>query len=265
MSNNYLKRYEAGEYGVWNEIVNSAPSIIPDSELFAEATNVARAIMHRVNSNYITLRKTLSKAGMKLAPEGEPLTDADLSNFTDRFGPMPLSLDVFYKTIGSISLTPVDYDYGPNALEARDKIDLLSLDPLVVYPANALDWALDEYDADFTEEEEADNPFGLFLSPDYLHKCDVSGGDPYTVYIPASTPQNKLDPIVNSDDEAMPFVDYLRHCFKWGGFPGLAVVGELDDDEIDPNRMMAFESVKGDWRAAARRLLEHLRAGLIPF
>jgi hypothetical protein len=34
MSNNYMKRYEAGEYGVWNEIVNSAPPIIPNSEPF---------------------------------------------------------------------------------------------------------------------------------------------------------------------------------------------------------------------------------------
>jgi hypothetical protein len=265
MSNNYLKRYEAGDYGIWNEIVNLAPSIISNAEALTEATNVATAIMNRVNRNYITLRKTLSKAGMKLAPEGKPLTDADLSTFTARFGPLPLSLDIFYKMIGSISLTPVDYDYGPNALESKDRIDLLSLDPLVVYPANSLDWALDEYDANFTEEEEADNPFGLFLSPDYLHKANVSGGVPYTVYIPASTPQNKLDPIVNYDDEAMPFVDYLRYCFNWGGFPGLAVVDELDDDEIDLNRMMGFESVKGDWRAVARRLLEHLRSGLIPF
>ncbi|CAN5685476.1 hypothetical protein BH10CYA1_BH10CYA1_03560 [soil metagenome] len=122
-----------------------------------------------------------------------------------------------------------------------------------------------QYDADFTEEQEEENPFGLDLCPDFLHKADISGGSPYTVYIPATTPKNKLDPLVNFDDmSAMPFIQYLRHCFKWGGFPGLAVM-ELEDSEIDLNRRMPFKNTKGTWREAAQNLLVELRRDVIPF
>ncbi len=264
MTNNYLRRYEAGDYAVWNEILESAQSVVASPEHFAEATAVAKAIMSRVSQNIITVRKTLTKAGAELTPTGEPLTDKDLSIFTNRFGPMPLSLDVFYKTIGSASLAPIEYDYGPNKLEDRDGIEILVLDPFVIEPANIFGWALDEYDAEFTEDEEEENPFGLLLCADYLHKADISGGEPYKIYLPASTPEDKLDPTVETDEYSMPFVEYLRYCFKWGGFPGLAVL-EQNDEEIDLNRQMPFASVDGNWREAAERLLEELRTGLIPF
>jgi hypothetical protein len=265
MSNSFLKRYEAGEYTAWNEILNHAPAVIANPELYAEAKEVASAIMQRVKSNASTLRNTLVKAGLSLAPiQSGPLNDADLSMFTKRFGPLPLSMDVFYKTIGSITLTADNYDYGSNGLESNDNIEMLILDPLIIEPANIFDWLLDEYDAESTAEEEEDNPFGLYLCADYLHKADISGGVPHTVYIPASSPENKLDPIVNSDYEAMPFIEYLRFYFKWGGFPGLSIM-ELDDDEIDLSRKMPFKHVKGDWRLAAQRLLQTLRNGLIEF
>ncbi len=265
MSRNFGQRYESGEFIVWDEILNSAEEIVSSPELYAEATEVAKALMKRVNTNYLALRKTLIRTGITLAPKGVALTDKDLAIFTNRFGPMPLSMDVFYKTIGSMTLAPVDYDYGPNLLERQDGIDLLTLDPLVIGAASDFEWALDEYDAEFTEDEEEDNPFSLLLCPDFLHKADISGGEPYTVCIPASTPENKLDPLVNSDDESRSFVGYLRHCFKWGGFPGLQILDKEDDEEIDLNRMIAFESVRGDWRTAAQSLLKYLRQDLIPF
>lgn len=265
MSKNFLKRYESGEYRVWNDILNQAPDVIANPELYAEAKDVALAVMRRVNTNATTLRNALLKMGLTLAPtQSGPLNDADLSSFTKRFGALPLSLDTFYKTIGSITLTAEDYDYGSNELESKDEIDMLTLDPLIIEPANVFDWLLDQYDEEFTEEEEEDNPFGLYLCADYLHKADISGGEPHTVYIPASTPENKLDPLVNSDYDAMPFIEYLRFYFRWGGFPGLSVM-ELGDNDIDLNRRMPFEHVKGDWRAAAQRLLQTLRSGLIEF
>ncbi|MBX9690081.1 MAG: hypothetical protein K2X27_25445 [Candidatus Obscuribacterales bacterium] len=266
MSKDFLKRYESGDYGVWNEILSQAGAVVADEELYAEAKSVATAIMGRVKTNANTVRKTLLKAGMSLAPtQSGPLSDAGLSFLTNRFGPLPLSLDVFYKTIGAISLTADDYDYGDNELEAKDNIDMLTLDPLIVEPATIFEWAVDEYDEQFAEDDEENNPFALFICADFLHKADISGGEPHTVYIPASTPENQLDPFVNTDEGAMPFIEYLRHYFKWGGFSGLAVMEVLDDDEIDLNLKMPFEQVNGDWRAAAQRLLETLRAGLIDF
>ncbi|MBS1955225.1 MAG: hypothetical protein JST89_13650 [Cyanobacteria bacterium SZAS-4] len=262
---NFLQRYEAGEHNVWNEMVCSAPEIFKNEELMTEATAVARAIMKRVQLNASAVRQTLKNARANPGPGAAPQTDEDLSIFTKRFGPLPLSLDVFYRTVGSIELTPVDYDYGDNELESRYGIELITLDPLLIEPANSLGWMVDDYDAQIAEDEEADNPLQFGLCPDFLHKADISGGTPYFVDIPAFSAEDKLDPLVNFDDmDPMPLVEYFRYCFRWGGFPGLAVM-ELEDREIDLNRKMPFTNAKGDWRKAAQGLLAELRTGLIAF
>jgi hypothetical protein len=51
------------------------------------------------------------------------------------------------------------------------------------------------------------------------HKVNVSGGAPYGILVPDSS----ADATINLDGTKMYFVDYLRECFQWGGFPGFGV------------------------------------------
>jgi len=261
MSLDYLKRYEAGEHNAWDELVGLAPDVLSKPEFHAQAIAVAEALMARVRSNVDILRNTLIAAGASVGERGTRLTANDLEFLTDRFGPLPLILDVFYQTIGSIILTPKDdYDYGGVTLEDVDGVSLIALDPLEIEPASEFKWLLDEY-----EETPDDGPFELYLCPDFLHKQNISGGMPYSVQLPSATPQDALDPKVLWERHELSFVNYLRHCFKWGGFPGLDVCEVDDDKDIDRNWRIGFEHVRGPWRSAFRRLLLELRKDLLEF
>lgn len=72
---------------------------------------------------------------------------------------------------------------------------------------------------------ESRDPFELQLAPDYLHKANISGGVPYSVQLPFSG----IDPIFANERHKLPFVDYLRLCFRWGGFPLLETYHGRDD------------------------------------
>lgn len=54
------------------------------------------------------------------------------------------------------------------------------------------------------------------IAPDDLHKADTSGGDPYEMAIPDLRADGEL---LNERHDLF-FVDYLRLCFRFGGFPG---------------------------------------------
>ena len=52
--------------------------------------------------------------------------------------------------------------------------------------------------------------------PDDLHKADTSGGDPYEIAVP----DPRADAELLNERHGLFFVDYLRLCFRFGGFPG---------------------------------------------
>jgi hypothetical protein len=45
----------------------------------------------------------------------------------------------------------------------------------------------------------------------------ISGGAPYGVDLPFAG----ADPVFEGERHGLPFVDYLRLCLRWAGFPGL--------------------------------------------
>jgi hypothetical protein len=60
-------------------------------------------------------------------------------------------------------------------------------------------------------------PFVLPLSPDALHKANISGGPAYGVQIPDAC----ADAVFRyCDGVLMPFIGYLNLAFRFGGFPG---------------------------------------------
>ena len=58
-------------------------------------------------------------------------------------------------------------------------------------------------------------PFVLPVSPDRLHKDNVSGGPPYGIVVPDGCADG-----IFAAEAAMPFVSYLNWVFSSGGFPG---------------------------------------------
>lgn len=57
--------------------------------------------------------------------------------------------------------------------------------------------------------------FVLPLSPDRVHKENVSGGAPYGLILPDGCADGLF-----ASEIMMPFVSYLNHVFSHGGFPG---------------------------------------------
>jgi hypothetical protein len=54
------------------------------------------------------------------------------------------------------------------------------------------------------------------IAPDEYHKDNVSGGAPDEIHLPNSA----MDAELENEWHETSFVEYLRVCFKWGGFPG---------------------------------------------
>jgi hypothetical protein len=73
-----------------------------------------------------------------------------------------------------------------------------------------------------------------------LHKANTSGGGPYGIELPFFG----ADPIFANEAHELPFVDYLRLCFRWAGFPRL----ERHADRSD-----------------VREFLDVMSKGLVPF
>jgi hypothetical protein len=102
-------------------------------------------------------------------------------------------------------------------------------DPLVVEPYfGDLEEALD---ADQNDEDEAEveaGQFGVMIAPDATHKTGQSGGSPYII----DFPDPAVDAPLEGEEDYGTFVEYLRVCFRWGGFPGLRASAKPPREEL---------------------------------
>ena len=101
-------------------------------------------------------------------------------------------------------------------------------DPLVVEPYfGDLEDAMNEGE-DGGEEEEGEGLYSVIIAPDSTHKTNQSGGSPYCIEIPNPAVDAPLD----GDEDYGTFVEYLRTCFRWGGFPGLRSSAKTPREEL---------------------------------
>ena len=140
-------------------------------------------------------------------------------------GPLPPTLRAFWAEAGGIDLV-WNYNAKEEMPDLGVDVPLAEMDPLCVEPAQFAevlfeDWELEKQEADPGRFE----PFDLALSPDELHKIDVSGGPPYGIELPFFG----ADPIFANEPHELPFLEYLRLCFRWAGFPGLEAYGDRAD------------------------------------
>ena len=229
-------RYVAGEHqAVWKELVEIGNDVRGDA-LAADALAVAYETMERVHENVRLLVERLGALGYRFSsnPPHQPpdkKTWKQLQQLERLVGPLPLSLRAFYDVVGGVNLVGRHPNLIPrNSWWTRKRSASIPPDPLVVYGVGD---ALQEAESMDDEEREE-----ITIAPDDLHKENVSGGDAYAIAIPDA----RADAILLNERHDLLFVDYLRLCCNFGGFPGY--------DGVD--RGLPAE-------------LDHLRAGLLEF
>lgn len=238
----YLERYQefasAGYENtrVWAELT-SLGSDIRREPLFSDALAVARETMSRARKNIEILINRLQKLNYRfldtrdiwIPPNEESLLA--LKMFETDYGPLPLSIRSWYEIVGPVCLlgTHPKLSYIDSA--SGDSSSPFYSDPLVIDPIR--DPIISFYadmEFGFTGEETTDPPYCIWLGPDAIQKANMSGGGPTMIMIPNPA----MDaPLISEQWDGMLFMNYLRQCFQWGGFPGLNDYPDYPKDELD--------------------------------
>ena len=222
-----LSRYLRGDHcRVWQEL-HSHEAV--GGDLLEEARAVAAETMKRVAAAADLLAERLAARGWKplgglsehMRTRPSPKDDLTIIKQIEARtrSPLPLSLLAFWQYVGGINFV-WDYDCEEPAPSCGLDLFLDEQDPLYVGSPKDTLYLLNELEEHRSPVDlELRDPFELQLAPDYLHKANISGGVPYSVQLPFSG----IDPIFANERHKLPFVDYLRLCFRWGGFPLLEI------------------------------------------
>lgn len=245
----YLERYMSGEYeAVWDEL--TALGDLRDDETRAAAIAVAQETMQRVKANIKMLADRLWSLGFRFGEGflGETyadrlkyfLDDAPVYGFandhTDLFreeiarletitGGLPISLRTFYAIIGSVNFVGT----GPMWREdepitgrplARRMLSRYGSDPLFVFSPKIALQVYSDWQAAFTQPDPPKGviePDAIDIAPSHDYKIGIGGDGPYQIRVPSTAADA---PLVDEWHQTT-FVNYLRICCRWGGFPGL--------------------------------------------
>ncbi len=240
----YFERYGAGEReAVWDELLAMGDRV-RDEPIFSEALAVGRETMSRVRQNIERLIGRLDEIGYRftharsvsLRPRSKtnPFTKQPVANRTEFYrepmvflppspdvggqiaelermaGPLPISLRAWYEIVGEVNLMG-SHPAWPRAVD-RSRV---YPDPLVMLSAES---ALRDHDTWSKNREfgliEGSSPFRVWTH-DALTKAGLSGAG-YYIRLPNPTADAPLE----GERHNAYFIDYLRICFRWGGFPG---------------------------------------------
>jgi len=195
-------RYLKGETQAVYEGIYALGEIAFDPAIFPQIDKVLRTTFHRAAFNIAVIYKGLQDIDYQFlsshpitAPD--PNTELLLQELKQRFqgsGHIPLSLEYFYRIVGSCYLT---WDW-----KNKPDIPWVGADPLQMPTLNEL--------LDMTSGGIGN--YDLLLSADNLQKDNISG-DCYCLEI---TPYPAIDSLFESWD--IPFIEYLRITFNNCGF-----------------------------------------------
>ncbi len=248
----YLDRYMAGEYErVWDELV-ALGAEVREEPLYSDALAVARETMRRVRNNIEMLIPRLDPMGYQFAygwasgrdfPSGppDPVFSPPPPNVAEILaeleagtGVLPLSLRAFYEVVGSVNVVGQPSEEWTDWRAVPDDVDALYVYPAAVALEDMETWQerydylrKDEWDPPGTDEEDICDARAYFalprdcwlvpVAPDEWHKYDISGCGAYEIAIPNLA----ADAHLLTERHRTTFVNYLRICFRWAGFPKL--------------------------------------------
>lgn len=217
----YLERYRAGEYEhVHLELVLQG-STIWSSSLYEDAYAVAQEIMSRVHYNLGLIIERLHQLRYHFEHENaiwkKPTAQSlqELHGFEGRFGMLPLVLHAWFETIGEVSLIGAHPKLSACSGLYRGSCSGPVSDPLGI-GSDMKSWL--RMTPSFLLEEFGTPPYSLILAPDADHKARTSGGGSTMIMFPNPV----FDAPLTEEWEGIMLIPYLRTCFAWGGFPGLA-------------------------------------------
>lgn len=218
---NLLERYLQGERrAVWAEL-SAYGGKIRQEPLLSDALAVARATMGRARENVELLVPRLEVLGYNftypkyvLVPP-EPDVSHRLAAIEKLAGVLPLSLRAWCEVVGSVNFTG-SHPAWPEEDDLETFRDPLVVEPLLGVFDEYVYWQYGLAEGMF-EGDEVDR-FPLSISPDEFRKAQVSSGSSYKVLVPNPAADAPLE----NEWHETTFVNYLRACFKWGGFPGFS-------------------------------------------
>jgi hypothetical protein len=240
----WLERYQQGFYQeVYDELVALQESVF-DESIYQEAKLVAQMMMKQVRQNLEMLIPRLKVLGYQFvdgywdrelarqyAPEelvrenekyrilniASSNTLSQLSVAEKFLGTFPLSVRSWYEEVGSVNFVGTF-----PASETRPALSDI-LDPLLIFPVEDLSDQFSGFSSEELDEmKDEEGRLTVDISVDSALKYGYSGSGGYCIKIPCKA----FDTRFELENETLMFVDYLRICFQWGGFFGLASAKE---------------------------------------
>lgn len=211
----FLERYLKGETESVYEDIYALKSEAFSPLKFPEVDSVLKETFKRVRFNLQTIYQELLFENYLFTSAIEfdwqkPLADPDpdtelllleMKKKLGRNGYLPLSLQYFYRQIGSCNFC---WDY-----KTDENIRWEYADPIDIPPLKNLIEMVEENEADYEYNEE-----GLLLSGDYYTKDNVSG----SAYSISISEEQSVDSLILHEEWNMHFIEYLRITFNNCGF-----------------------------------------------
>jgi hypothetical protein len=231
-----VARYENGDHrGVWSDLGAVAHL---DGPWRAEAERVAALTMERVRRNALSLTAALIARGWPVSleqalPGPDPDVEDRLRELEQVTGSAaPPALAAYWRIVGTIDLVPRgtwDAPFPPGVPE-----ELALADPLEIIDLTTAWFSVEGWQAESGElHPEIAGPLELTIAADYLHKANISGGAPYSVWLPDAG----ADPLVRDEVHCLTFTDYLRRAFAGKGFLGLDRQDEWEAHGVTRDRL----------------------------
>ncbi len=247
----FFERYQQGFcQEVYEELLDMGESVFQNN-IYEDAFIVAQEIMRRIRYNIeqlllprlqsLTYRfgdgswdhaDHLPEADLLVIQQEEPPfqpasrdISSQLLTLENGVGTIPLSLYCWYKEVGSVNFIGSFHESQFAYSREKKYKSGYGLDPLFTQP---LQDVIEEM-RDFEEDEDEEGKRRLPISPDNDLKYGYSGGGDYELVVPCRA----FDGILEGEPHHITFVNYLRLCLRWGGFPGLEKENRLAPGILD--------------------------------
>jgi hypothetical protein len=236
-------RYLEGFYQQVYDALQAEQDQVFVEQNYENALPVSREIMKRVRYNIELLIPRLHDLGYQfgqgffedMSPEEKAAVEMDAPIFKEPdsqtpekvvlleqlTGTLPLSLKCWYEEVGSVNLVGM----FPSSSDRDFSLEYgCILDPLFIY---SVEMAIKKVTSYVNKGVWNRDP-SLALSPDNFFKYGFGGTGAYSVILPCKA----FDAPLLLERHNTTFVNYLRICFRWGGFPGLAYENRLTQEEL---------------------------------